>query len=129
MIKKLVNGEFSLKITFWLFGVLGFSLFGLITQITHNGALRLVCPGGRLCSTNLVVYTFSHIVSLLTKSGGAFTSLVIHIFTSALFLIYMYLVLRGLFKCSATYEGKKFWSVCAKLILVCWALFGLKSIM
>lgn len=128
MLKKLVNGEYSLKITFWIFGFLGFSLLGLITQITHNGVLRLICPGGKLCSTNLLVYTFSHIVSLLTGNGRVLTNLIIHIFISALFLIYMYITLRGLFKCSASYEGKKIWPIFAKIALICLALIGLKSI-
>lgn len=128
MFKKLVNGEYSLKILFWLFGVLGFSLFGLITQITHNGVLRLICPRGELCSVNLLFFTFSHIVTLLTGNGHLTTSLIIHIFVSALFIIYMYLTLRGLFKCSASYEGKKFWPVCAKIILICLALISFKSI-
>jgi len=129
MLKKLANGEYSLKITFWLFGFLGFSLFGLITQITHNGVLRLICPNGRLCPINLLLYTFSHIVTLLTGNGRILTNLIVHIFISALFLIYMYITLRGLFKCSVSYEGKKIWPIFAKIILICLAIIGLKSIM
>lgn len=128
MLKKLVNGEYSLKITFWLFGFLGFSLFGLITQITHNGVLRLICPGGRLCPINLLFYTFSHLVTLLTGNGRVLTNLIIHIFVSTLFLIYMYLTLRGLFKCSASYDGKKIWPIFAKIALICLSIIGLKSI-
>jgi hypothetical protein len=129
MLKKLAGGEYSLKITFWAFGLLGFLLFNILTNITHSGVLRIICPYGRLCSVNIVLYIFNNSVRLMTGSNDSvMTYLVCHLILAACFVCYMIVVLRGLWKSADAYEGKKFWPFCAKFLTVCLVLISLKSI-
>lgn len=130
MLKKLGAGEYSLKVIFWLFGLLGFSLFYLLTSITHNGVLRNICPYGRLCEKNIIIYTLSNFANIMLGrlKDSAQTYLVIHILLSALFVAYMIVVLRGLWKCCSSYDGSKFMCYAAKILLVCFMLYCFKSI-
>lgn len=128
MFKKLANGEYSLKITFWLFGVLGFFLLNIITNMTHNGVLRMICDKGALCIKSVILYALSHLIQIFLNGGRLLTMLGIHVLISTIFVVYAYILLRGLWKSSASYEGHAFWPICAKLVLVCWTLIGLKSI-
>ncbi len=128
MFKKLANGEYSLKITFWLFGVFGLFLLNLITTMTHNSVLRMICAQGVLCSKSVILYTLTHLLQIFLNGGRLMTVLGVHILMSAVFAVYAYILLRGLWKSSSSYEGRTFWSVCAKLMLVCLTIVGLKSI-
>lgn len=128
MLKKLASGEYSLKVCFWLFGVFGIFLFNIITAITHSGALREICPYGKLCATNLVWYILSNFAIIMTRSGHLIATLAPHLIASACFICYTIVLLRGTWKSAANYEGSKFWSFSAKWILVCWAIFSLKLI-
>lgn len=130
MLKKLANGELSLRLTFWVFGLLGFFIFFIFTSITHAGVLRHICPMGQICSRNLILYIMANFINLLmrgTQSGVMFY-LTAHILFSASFAVYMYITLRGLWKASESYDGKSFWAWSAKVILVCLAVVSLKSI-
>ena len=127
MLKKLANGEYSLKITFWIFGVLGLFIFALITNMTHNSVLRLICSYGVICNKSVVLYTVFNLISIFLN-GQLLTGVSIHFLVSTIFIVYTYIVLRGLWKCSTTYTGHKFWSICAKFVLVFLILISLKSI-
>ena len=128
MLKKLASGEYSLKICFWLFGVFGIFLFNMITAITHSGALRAICPYGKICSTNLVWYILSNFAIMMTKNGHLISTLAPHLIASACFICYTIVLLRGTWKSADNYEGSEVWAFSAKWILVCWALFSLKLI-
>lgn len=128
MLKKLASGEYSLKVCFWLFGVFGIFLFNIITAITHNGALREICPYGKICTTNLVLYILSNFAIIMTKSGHLISTLAPHLIASACFICYVIILLRGTWKSADKYEGSKFWAFSAKWTLVCWALFSLKLV-
>lgn len=128
MLKKLATGEYSLKATFWVFGLLGFLLFNIMVNITQNGVLRAIC-NGRKCSKNIVLYILTNFPVLMTNSrNGVMLALGIHLILSACFVCYMILVVRGIWKSSAVYEGHKFWSMCAKFITIIVLLLSLKSI-
>ena len=128
MLKKLASGEYSLKVCFWLFGGLGIFLFNIITSITHSGALRAICPYGKVCAKNLVWYIVSNFALIMTRHGHLITTLAPHLIASACFICYVIILLRGTWKSADSYEGPKFWAFAAKWILVCWALFSLKLI-
>lgn len=128
MLKKLASGEYSLKVCFWLFGVFGIFLFNIITAITHSGALRAICPYGKICATNLVWYILSHFALIMTRGGHLISTLAPHLIASGCFICYTIILLRGTWKSADNYEGSKFWAFSAKWILVCWALFSLKLI-
>jgi len=130
MLKKLAAGEYSLKIIFWLFGLLGFLIFFLLASATHNGAVRAICPYGQLCPVNILWFTASHFLMVFVGrlSSNIVTYLIIHLFVSTLFVIYMYITVRGLWKCCESYKGAKFWAYGAKIILVGLMLFCFKSI-
>ena len=130
MLKKLANGEYSLKNIFWIFGVFGFFIFFLLTSITHSSLLRFMCSGVRNCSGNVILYVLSNYVRLMTQGAqsGALLYISVHMILSACFVVYMYLVVRGLWKSAKNYEGGIFWSLMAKICLVCLALFCFKSI-
>lgn len=130
MLKRLVNGEYSLKVVFWLFGVLGFALLFLASSITHSGLIKAVCMGQNNCSFNVVKYVLQNFIKLLIggMQTGVMPYLVSHLIMSAVFVVYMYLVLRGLWKSAAGYEGSGFWKLSAKTILVVLAIMCFKSI-
>lgn len=130
MLKKLANGELSLRLTFWVFGLLGYFVFLILTSITHAGVLHRICPVGQVCSHNVIFYIMKNFITLLMNGSqsGVMAYLVAHILFSASFMLYMYITLQGLWKSAASYEGAKFWAWCAKIILVCIALASLKSI-
>ena len=130
MLKKLAAGELSLKLTFWVFGVLGFFILFVITSISHAGLLKYICPIGQVCSSNVLFFVASNFINLLIRGSqsGVMLYLTSHILLSAGFIVYMYITLRGLWKTTATYEGNAFWPWCAKIILVCVAVMSLKAI-
>ncbi len=128
MLKKLVNGEYSLKVCFWLFGGLGIFLFNIITAITHSGALRAICPYGRVCNQNLILYIFANYASIMTGRGHLISTMAPHFIASACFVCYVIILLRGTWKSAENYEGSKFLAYMAKIILICWAIFSLKLI-
>lgn len=128
MLKKLTSGEYTLKVTFWIFGILGFSVFALITNITHSSLVRSVCGTSR-CIRSVVLYFFSHFVAIMTgANSGLQWFMVIHSFLSAAFGAYMLVILKSLWKCGEKYEGSSFWLLSAKFLLVCLAILCLKSI-
>lgn len=128
MLKKLAAGEYALKMIFWVFGVFGFSIFGLITNIAHSSLLRVICGNAR-CNRSVIWFFFSHFISIMTSNNSTFRWLIIiHAFLGAAFGAYMLIVLRGLWKCGAGYEGNAFWLFSAKFLLICLALLCLKSI-
>lgn len=129
MLKKLVAGDYSLKLTFWIFGVLGFSLFYVIAGITRTSLVG----AARISGTEIGVvikYILNRSVSLMlgNVSGNVMPYIVMHLITGAVFVVYMYLVLRGLWKSGDKYEGGKFWVWSAKAVLVAMALWYLKSV-
>lgn len=129
MLKRLVAGEYSLKSTFWMFGLIGFLIFNIIVNISQNSVLRLICPYGKICSKSIVLYILQNIPILMTRStGGLMTSLAIYLIIGAIFCCYMIIVLRGLWKTCDAYEGPKFWAHCSKLILVSLSLLCFKSL-
>lgn len=130
MLKKMANGELSLKLTFWVFGMLGFFVFFVLTGITHAGVLHHICPFGKTCPSNLISYIIMNFINLLMNGAqsGVLLYLVFHILLSASFAVYMYITLRGLWKAAAKFEGSAFWTWSAKIILVCAALASLKAI-
>lgn len=127
MLKKLGAGEYSLKITFWLFGLVGMLMFTIITHITHSGALRVICQYARTCSKSVMIYILSNFPLLMTSSGRL-SSFVPHLLVVACFVGYFIILIKGLWKTSAVYEGSRMWSISAKLIIVCLGLLSLKSI-
>lgn len=130
MLKKLATGELSLKLTFWVFGLLGFFVFFVLTSITHAGVSRMICSSGQTCSRNLIFYIGANFINLLirgTQSGVMFY-LTAHILLSASFMVYMFITLRGLWKSASSYEGSTFWAWCAKIILISISLLCMKSI-
>lgn len=128
MLKKLASGEYSLKVCFWLFGGIGIFLFNIITAITHSGALKAICPYGKICYVNLVWYVLSNFAIIMTGKGHLISTMAPHLIASACFICYVIILLRGTWKSAENYEGSKFWVFSAKLILVCWAIFSLKLI-
>jgi hypothetical protein len=130
MLRKLAAGELSLRLTFWVFGLLGFFIFFVFTSITHAGVLRLICPSGQVCSKNLIFYIMANFINLMMRGtqSGVMLYLTMHLLLSASFIFYIYITLSGLWKAAADYEGKAFWAWSAKVILVCLALWSLKSI-
>ena len=129
MLKKLASGEYSLKVTFWVFGFFGTFLFTILTTITHNGVLRSICPYGRICSRNIILYILTNVPNIMTGSKGvSVADFMPHLLVSACFVCYMYVVLKGLWTCAKSYEGHKFWALSAKLLTVTLVLYSLKSI-
>ena len=92
MLKKLGAGEYSLKITFWMFGLLGMLFFTIATHITHSSALRMICPYGRVCAKSVVLYLISNFPILMTTSGRL-SAFVPHLLTSALFICYFIILI------------------------------------
>lgn len=130
MLKKLANGEYSLKQTFWLFGVFGILCFNLFANMTHNGVLRLICPYGKICSQSTIWFTLTNFANLLIGNlhNGIISALVIHFIFGAVFVAYIIITTRGLWKSASNYEGSKLWNYGAKVILIALILLSIKSI-
>ena len=128
MFKKLGAGEYPLKMTFWMFGMLGYLIFYIITSITHSGILRMICPNRTLCSRNIISYIHLNAPTIMLSKGYLLPYIAMHIVISAAFVVYMYVVLRSLWKCCNNYEGNKFWSYSAKFILVSLSLLCIQSL-
>jgi len=129
MLKKLASGEYSLKVTFWLFGLCGMFVFQLLANMTHNGVLRTICSSGGVCVKSVILYIFFNFPLLLTGGGRVgLSAFVPHLLVSSLFVSYMLILLSGLWKSSAAYEGNKFWVITAKIIVVFLVFLGLKVI-
>lgn len=130
MLKRLIAGEYSLRATVWGFGLLGFFLFILITSLTQNTFLQVLCARNRICGdVNIVYFTFSNFIQLLLRGGKTAIYLVLHLIVSGCFVAYMIMVLRGLWKCAQQYSGSKFWAWAAKLLLLGLVFLGLRSIL
>ncbi|MDO4161627.1 MAG: hypothetical protein Q4D80_01305 [Pseudomonadota bacterium] len=127
VLKKLGAGEYSLKVTFWLFGLLGMLFFTIATHMTHSGALRAICPHGRLCSRSVILYILGNVPVLMTRSGYL-SIFVPHLLMAACFAGYFIVLIRGLWKCSDAYEGSKALPVSAKIVIICLGLLSLKAI-
>lgn len=128
MLKKLANGDYSLTITFWVFGLVGIFLFSIFANITHSGLLRTICPAGRICSQNIVLFVVMNWAAIMTGSGKLLSILMPHLLISSCFVCYMIILVRGLWKSADGYEGKKFWAWMAKLIIICLSVLSVKSI-
>ncbi|MBO6288939.1 MAG: hypothetical protein J6N45_01255 [Alphaproteobacteria bacterium] len=134
MFKKLVAGEYSLAKTFWLFGVVGFFVFMLITGITHSSFAHAVCGLARNSSRcvqniNVLYYIMSNFINLLLRGGSIATLLMLHLIASGCFGAYAIIVLRGLWKSAKSYEGSKVWAWLAKIGIVGLVLFSLRLIL
>ncbi len=134
MWKKLAAGEYSLKMTFWVFGVLGFFLFMIITGITHSSFARMLCARAHsvnycLEHLNVIKYIVTHFIGLLLGGGALATRLMLHLIASGCFGAYMIVVVRSLWKCAKEYKGSKFWIWSAKVLLLALCVLGLKVIL
>ncbi len=125
MLKKLGAGEYSLKITFWLFGLVGMFVFAIATQITHSGVIKAICPYGRVCVRSIAFFILSNLPVLMTKNLSIFIP---HLLVSACFVCYFIILVRGLWKASEQYDGKAFWGGCAKIIILGLGVLSLKAI-
>lgn len=128
MFKKLGAGEYPLKTIFWMFGLLGFLFLYIVTSITHSGILRMICPYRTLCSHNIVTYTLRNAPSIMLRRGNLLPYIAMHIILGAIFIVYMYVVIRGLWKCCESYDGHKFWAYSAKFILISLSLLCIHSL-
>ena len=134
MFKKLVAGEYSLAKTFWLFGVVGFFVFMLITGITHSSFAHAVCGLARnsfrcMQNINVLYYIISHFINLLLRGGSIATLLMLHLIVSGCFGAYAIIVLRGLWKSAKTYEGASFWKWAAKIVMVGLVILALQVVL
>lgn len=129
MLKKLASGEYSLKVTFWLFGLCGTFLFYLVVNMTHNGLLRMICSYGSVCVKSVLLYILFNFPMLITGSNRiSLSSFLPHLLIASLFVFYLLILIRGLWKSAAIYEGSKFWTVMAKMVVICLFVLGLKAI-
>jgi hypothetical protein len=88
LFKKFIDGDFSLALSFWVFGLIGLLLLGLI--------VTLILP--KMIFVRLITYPY---------------------------LIYASI---GIWKSSNKYNGKKIFSILAKIMVVIWNIsqfFGL----
>lgn len=127
MFKRLVAGEYSLKQIFWGFGVLGIFCFLIITGLTRSSFVHTICANNHACENiNVIWFILSNFIGLLLRGGTVATHLVLHLITSAVFGAYMLMVLRGLWKSAAQYEGSKFWVWSAKILLLVLVALSIK---
>ena len=134
MFKKLVAGEYSLPKTFWLFGVLGFLIFMIITGITHSSFAHSVCGLARnstrcIQNINVLYFIMSNFINLLLRGGDIATYLVLHLIAGGCFGAYAIIVWRGLWKCVKEYKGSRLWVWLAKFGLAGLVILGLHVVL
>lgn len=121
-IKRLWNGDFSLTVSFWLFGIL-LSPISVVLDITPN---RL------LVSLLYFIWERVFVISGLSRGLDLIATALIALLIT---LVYQAIWLIGTWRSSVKYTGNKLWKYSARvwlafeLIMLCTGLFTLAKIL
>ena len=119
MFGKLIYGQFSLKETFWKYGVLGIFCCSLITKIFKIFLMK------HLKGVSLSAY-YTHYFSLLNMDN-TMLFLTIGYFVFAFVLsVYCVMVLFGVWRSAAEYDKSVWMRHIAKIMILAVIYFGLK---
>lgn len=111
MFGKLVYGKFSLKETFWKFGVLGLFTLALIAKIFKSFLFQKIGNAG-------IVFYYAHRFSFLNMDNGVlFYTLGYFVFITALAL-YGIMVLFGVWRSAEEYDKSIWIRRIAKLMIL-----------
>ena len=117
MLKKIMNGELSLRDTFWMFGFLGLPVLSFVTKIIG----RLLVQ--KLGKTSILAY----FVSLGRKVEFSTSVLTILYLSIASFLVfYCFVLLSGVWKSSAEYDRSLWLRYLSRIFIVIMVFIALK---
>jgi hypothetical protein len=110
-ISRLYKGEYSLAKSYWLFGnvipaILFMIIFGLIFLTSNDPLGKLVNQD--FVPESLMVSIVVLILSLIT-------------------LVYIFISVIGIWRSAQKYNGKKIWSLLAKITIIIGGLLNIKS--
>lgn len=120
MFKKLIDGELSLKDTFWKFGVLGLLAINLIVKIF-----------GKMLVSKLGGYSISGYYAIAFKSGNISTAIIILTvlyLSSLIFLIfYSFSMVLGTWRSSAEYNRSVWLRHIARILMLVFVVVILRA--
>ena len=107
MLKKLFNGEYTLRATFWRFGIFGMIILYYTYKLLKSWA-----------GNNINGYNLLHIIKNLSVEGFARINafwLIAYCAVSVFLVIYSYGIIKAVFKTAAAYEKSSWLAGLARL--------------
>lgn len=107
MLKKLFNGEYPLRATFWKFGIFGMVILYYTYKLLKS-----------LAGNNINGYNLWHVVKSLNVNGFAQINafwLIAYCAVSVFLVIYSYGIIKAVFKTAAAYEKSSWLAGLARL--------------
>lgn len=119
MLKKLINGELSLRDTFWMFGFLGLPTITLVVRILGKMLVR------RLNSQSILAYLLS-----LKIDHEFSTSILVVLYLSALgfFVFYVIALFMGTWRSSAEYNHSLWFRHLSRIFMVLMLFLAVKCV-
>lgn len=119
MLKKLINGELSLRDTFWMFGFLGLPTITLVVRILGKMLAR------RLNSQSILAYLLS-----LKIDHEFSTSILVVLYLSALgfFVFYVIALILGTWRSSAEYNRSLWFRHLSRIFMVLMLFLAVKCV-
>lgn len=120
MFKKLIDGELSLKDTFWKFGVLGLLAINLIVKIF-----------GKMLVSKLAGYSISGYYAIAFKSGNISTAIVIltvlYLSSLTFLIFYSFSMVLGTWRSSAEYNRSVWLRHIARILMLVFVVVILRA--
>lgn len=119
MLKKLINGELSLRDTFWMFGFLGLPTITLVVRILGKMLAR------KLNNRSILAYFLS-----FNAGGELSTSILTILYLSALgfFIFYVVALLMGTWRSSAEYNRSLWFRHLSRIFMVLMLFLAVKYV-
>ena len=111
---KLVNGDFSLARTYWLYGIFVGVIYELITLLGAIAFVAILVPEGDI---EAILAAGDDIEAILAAGDIEVQLLIGFGFVVGLvYISYQFVWLVGLYRAAVKYEGPKIWTVLAAMV-------------
>ena len=121
MLKKLLNGEFSLAISFWKYGILGIVFINILIKIFGQLLAQ------KLKGITVFDYLTKHFNPLNFESSTIVYTTIYLILISMLFS-YSYILIVGIWRSSAEYERSVWLRHLSRIIIIILVYISIKNI-
>lgn len=121
MFKKLLNGEFNLKDTFWKYGVLGFIICNILFKISQ----KLLSP--RLMGYTIKNYYTTYIGRIAPIDSLTVALTIFYIACICLLISYSYVMVIGVWRSSAEYNKSLWLRHLSRLFILIFAALSLRG--
>ena len=122
MFKKLLNGEFSLKETFWKYGIFGFLICNFLFIISQ----KLLHP--RLLGYTIKDFYTVYVPRIAKVENFTVALTLFYIASICLIISYSYVMIMGIWRSSSEYNKSVWLRYVSRLIVLIIATISLKGI-